>query len=202
MFVYSVITCKYTTQTRHYGSYNVTMNTNFSGIPKLRNIFGAASLHYYHYLQNEFNDQSFSLDWQMMQRYLLLCFRPTLTLMLECKIFIRNQCSGSHTCQKWHVRIKNRNAVDAVIWTGWNILTLSFWFVAQCSLVGGHQCCGGTCCLPHQNRTDIYRLNTQTRVCSKLWCHCPLYKATQLHIPQERTLWSLLLTKNTRRCTI
>jgi hypothetical protein len=40
MFVYSVITCKYTTQTRHYGSYRVTMNTNFSGIPKLRTYLG------------------------------------------------------------------------------------------------------------------------------------------------------------------
>ena len=100
MFVYSVITCKYTTQTRHYGSYHITMNTNFSAIPKLRNIFGAESLHCYHYLQNDFNGQSFSLDWQMMQLYLLLCFWPTLIYMLESKIFIRNQCSDSHTRQK------------------------------------------------------------------------------------------------------
>ena len=60
---------------------------------------GAESLHCYHYLHNEFNGQSFSLDCQMMQLYLLLCFWPNLIHMLETesKIFISNQCSGSHT---------------------------------------------------------------------------------------------------------
>jgi len=100
IFVYSVITCKYTTQTRHYGSHDITMNTNFSGIQKLRNIFGAESLHCYPCLQNTFNGQSLSLDCQMMQLYLLLCFWPTLIHMLESKFFNRNQCSGSHTRQK------------------------------------------------------------------------------------------------------
>jgi hypothetical protein len=99
---------------------------------------------------------------------------------------------------KWCVTAKNWNAVHAVIWMGWNILTLSFCFVTPCSLVGGHQSCGGTCCLPHQNRTDIYRLNTQTRVSSKLWCHC-----TRPHsiIFNKREWLLLLLTKNTRKCT-
>jgi len=100
MFVYSVITCKYTIQTRHYGSHHVTMNTNFSGIPKLRNISGAESLHCYPYLQNAFNSQSFSLDCQMMQLYLLLCFWLTVIHLFESKVFTRNQGSGSHTRQK------------------------------------------------------------------------------------------------------
>lgn len=99
--------------------------------------------------------------------------------------------------KKRRVRTKNRNAADALIWTGWNILTLSFWFETPCSMVGGHQCCGANCCLRHRNRKDIYSLNTQTRVSSKVWYHCTRPHSIIWH---KTELLSLLLTKNTKRC--
>jgi hypothetical protein len=131
----------------------------------------------------------------MMQLYLLLCFRPTLIHMIESKIFIRNQCSGSHTRQKVACEDKEQECcrcsnVKRVKYSYSELLVCApcNLVCAPCNLVGGHQCCGRNCCLPHQNRTDIYSLNTQSRDSSKLWCCCPLYKATQHHIPQERTV--------------
>lgn len=193
MFVYSVITCKYTTQTRHYGSHHITMNTNFSGIQKLRNIFGAESLHCYPYLQNTFNGQSFSLDCQMMQLYLLLCLWPTLIHMLESKVFTRNQCSGSHTRQKVAYEDKEQESCRC---STMNTVKHSYSELMVCDTMQPGwwtpQCCGATCCPPHQNRTDIYSLNTQTRVSSKIWYHCTRPHSITFH---KIELLSLLLTK-------
>jgi hypothetical protein len=98
IFVYSVITCKYTTQTRHYGSYHVTMNTNF--FPKLRNIFGAESLHCYTICKMNLMASLFHLIAKWCNFICCYVFGLLYYTCLKVKSFITNKCSGSHTRQK------------------------------------------------------------------------------------------------------
>jgi hypothetical protein len=90
--------------------------------------------------------------------------------------------SDSHTCQQVCVRTQKKNAVQSAIWTWWNIHTLIYWFVTPCSLVGGHQHCGGNCCLPFQTRRDFLHW-TQTAVSSDTLIK--MYEATQCHNPEH-----------------
>lgn len=127
MFVFSLIACTWTTHTKHYGSHHVAINTNFPGVPKLRIIFLGLFQHCCHYLENKFNGQPYSLDWQMMNLCLLWCLWPTLMNVLEKKI--RSTGPRNHTGQRLCGRSQNRNAVEAKIWTEWNIhiVIISFW---------------------------------------------------------------------------
>jgi hypothetical protein len=65
----------------------------------------------------------------MMNLCLLWCLWPILINLFENKIYIRNTFPGNHTHQRLCGRSQNRNAVEAKIWTEWNIhiVIISFW---------------------------------------------------------------------------
>jgi hypothetical protein len=103
------------TQTRNCGSHRAAMNTNCSGVPKLRDMFVAVSQQCCHCLQNEFNGQSYSLNCHIMKLHLQGWFCQLLKATFKTNIILRNQRPGNHTCHQMCVGLQKRNSVEAII---------------------------------------------------------------------------------------